>query len=152
MNILNNFLSSFPSSSRVFTALCRLNDDLAYARVLCYDVMRSLYGFQRAAVELVVAMVTVWPELMPSCSDWTNTELFPFAQTLHYVLTNWTASFSSDLGHVLRTLYCLESDLQVSQEMLKEFASRLLSSLHDQNLSCVRVDEGMNPAFDVSFL
>ena len=112
--------------------------------------MRSLHASQETALELVVAMVTVWPELLPTSSDWWSNDVFPLAKTLQFVLLYWSASCSSDHGRVLRRLYRWGNDLQFTSETLTELGARLINKLNDQNLIDVCIDEGMLKNLNVS--
>ena len=112
--------------------------------------MRSLHASQETALELVVAMVTVWPELLPTSSDWWSNDVFPLAKTLQFVLLYWSASCSSDHGRVLRRLYRWGNDLQFTSETLTELGARLINKLNDQNLIDVCIGEGMLKNLNVS--
>ena len=127
--------------SRVFTALCRLKEDLGCVRVVCYDVMRSLHRLQDTALELIVAMVTVWPEILRSSPDCTFDEQLSLSRTLLVVLLNWADSFSSALGNILRALYSLGSD-KVTDETVKELGLGIMKKLQDESFSNVCFDEG----------
>lgn len=112
--------------------------------------MRSLHAFQQTALELVVAMVTVWPELLPTSSDWWSNDIFPLAKTPQFVLLYWATSCSSDHGRVLRRLYRWGNDLKFTSETLKEHGARLINKLNDQSLSDVCIGEGMFENSNVS--
>ena len=127
--------------SRVFTALCRLKEDLGCVRVVCYDVMRSLHRLQNTALELVVAMVTVWPEILRSSPSYISDEQLCLARTLLVVLLNWADSFSSALGNILRTLYSLGSD-PVTVETVKDLGLGIMKRLQDESFSNVCIAEG----------
>ena len=137
---LHSFLSVI-LHSRVFTALCRHKEDLGCVRVVCYDVMRSLYRFQKTALELVVAMVTVWPEILKSSPSYMFDEQLSLARTLLVVLLNWTDSFSNALGNILRTLYSWGSN-PVTDGTVKDLGLGLMKRLQDESFSNICIDEG----------
>lgn len=130
----------FPS--RVLTALCQFKDDLACARAVCYDVIRSLYGLQNAALELIVTMVTVWPEVLKTRSDILSAEKSPLVRVLKLVLLNWThTSPSADLGDILRVLCCWEDDC-VTEEELRSFGLQLVKWLCEEGGAAVSTGRG----------
>jgi len=128
------------SLCRVLTALCQLKDDLVRVRVICYDVMRSLYGLQKTALELVVAMVTVWPEILKTSPSCLYDEQSPLFQTLKLVLLNWSDSSSQELGNILRSL-CGWGVEPVTQEMVKDLALQLTRWLLDESRRSVYIGE-----------
>ena len=119
-------------SSRILTALCQVKENLGCARTVCYDVIRSLYGSQKAALELVVAMVAVWPEVLKTSSDCSRGKQSPLAHTLKLVLLYWAqTSPSADLGNILRVLCCWEDD-SVAEDELKRFGLQLIQPLREE--------------------
>ena len=121
-------------SSRVLTALCQLKKNLFCARTVCYDVIRSLYRAQNAALELVVTMVTVWPEILKSSSACSRGQQSPLAQTLKLVLLYWAQkSTSGDRGNVLRVLCCWGDDL-ITEEELKRFGLQLIQPFRGERV------------------
>ena len=121
-------------SSRVLTALCQLKENLACARTVCYDVIRTLYGSQNAALELLVTMVTVWPEVLKTSSDSSRGKQSPLAQTLKFLLLYWAeTSPSAGLGKILRVLCCWEDDL-VTEDVLRRFGSQLIQPLREEGV------------------
>ena len=112
--------------------------------------MRSLHASQQTALELVVAMVTVWPELLPTSSDCWSNDVFPLAKTLQFVLLYWVASCSSDHGRILRRLYRWGNDLQFTSDTLTELGARLINKLNDQEMIDVCIGEGMFKILNVS--
>lgn len=129
-------------SSRVFTALCQLKEDLGSARTVCYDIIRSLYGSQNSALELVVTMVTVWPEVLKTFSDCSRGKQSPIAHTLKLVLLHWAQkSPSANLGNILRVLCCWGDD-SVMEEELKHFGLQLIQPLHEERVTNVSIGKG----------
>ena len=121
-------------SSRVLTALCQLKKNIFCARTVCYDVIRSLYRAQNAALELVVTMVTVWPEILKSSSACSRGQQSPLAQTLKLVLLYWAQkSTSGDRGNVLRVLCCWGDDL-ITEEELKRFGLQLIQPFRGERV------------------
>lgn len=103
--------------------------------------MRSLHRLQNKAVELVVAMVTVWPEILRSSPSYMSDEQLSLARTLLVVLLNWADSFSNVLGNILRTLYSWGSD-PVTDETVKDVGLGLMKRLQDESFTNVCIDEG----------
>ena len=137
--LVSNFIF-FPS--RVLTALCRHKQDLGCARAICYDIIRFFYGFQNAALELVVAMVTVWPEVLERSSDCLPTEQPPLVRTLKLVLLNWAKNSPiADIGNILRAL-CSWGDDSVTEEELKDHGSQLIKGLHEEGVASISIDKG----------
>ena len=100
-----------------------------------------MYGSQKAALELVVAMVTVWPEILRASRDCWSDDKLPLARTLQVVLLSWADSFSSELGNILRRLCCWGGD-PVTQETLKDLGARLVKKLHEESLISVCISQG----------
>ena len=125
----------------MLTSLCQLQEDLSCIRVACYDVMRSLYANQDAALELVVTIVTVWPEVLKTSSDCSNDKLSLLVRTLKMVLLNWAESSSSDLGNILRMLCCWGEE-PVSQETMKGFGLQLIECLLHEKMASVCINKG----------
>ena len=121
-------------SSRVLTALCQLKGNLGCARTVCFDVIRTLYGSQNAALELLVTIVTVWPEVLKTSSDCSRGKQSPLAQTLKLLLLYWAqTSPLADLGKILRVLCCWEDDL-VPEDVLRRFGSQLIQLLREEGV------------------
>ena len=102
--------------------------------------MRSLHRLQNTASELVVAMVTVWPEVLRSSPDISDEHL-SLARTLLVVLLNWADSFSNDLGNILRTFYRWGSD-PVTHGTVKDLGLELMERLQDESFTNVCINEG----------
>lgn len=100
-----------------------------------------MYGSQKAALEVVVAMVTVWPEILRASCDCSSAEELPLARTLQVVLLNWADSFSNEHENILRRLCCWGGD-PVTQETLKDLGARLVKKLHDESLISVCISQG----------
>lgn len=116
------------------TALCQLKENLVCARIVCYDVIRTLYRSQNAALELVVTMVTVWPEVLKMSSDCSRGKQSPLARTLKLLLLYWAqTSPSADLGNILRVLCCWEDDL-VTEDVLRRFGLQLILLLREEGV------------------
>lgn len=104
--------------------------------------MRSLCGFQKAALELVVSMVTVWPEVLKTSPNCLCDEQWPLVQTLKIVLLNWADSASStNLGTILRTVCCWGDD-PVMQETVQDHGLQLITWLLNESMTSVRIGEG----------
>ena len=129
-------------SSRVLTALCQLKEDLGCARTVCYDIIRSLYGSQNAALELVVTMITVWPEVLKTSSGCSRGKQSPLAQTLKLVLLNWAQkSPPKDLGNILGVLCCWGDD-SVTEEEMKRFGLQLIQPLREERVANLSLGKG----------
>ena len=103
--------------------------------------MRSLYGLQKTALELVVAMVTVWPGILKTSPSCLYDEQSPLFQTLKLVLLNWSDSSSQELGNILRSL-CGWGVEPVTQEMVKDLALQLTRWLLYESRCSVYIGEG----------
>ena len=104
--------------------------------------MRTLYSFHNAALELVVTIASVWPEVLRSPSDCLSAERSPLACTLKLVLLNWANKCPSlEFGKILRNLCCWEGDCATDEE-LKNFGSQLAKWLHEESGASVSVGKG----------
>ena len=93
-----------------------------------------MYGSQNTALELVITMVTVWPEVLKTSSDCLRGKESPLAHTVKLVLLYWAQeSSSADLGNILRVLCCWE-DVLVTVDELKRFGLQLIQPLREEGV------------------
>ena len=130
----------FPFSSRVLTGSCQIQEDLGCIRVVCYDVMRSLYKYQNSGLELIVSMVTVWPEVLKTSSRFSEEKQSLILRTLKVVLLYW-ANSATDFGNVLRVL-CSWKDEPVTIETVKDFGMQLSKLLNEDTMANFCIGEG----------
>lgn len=134
------FFLLFLLSSRVLTGSCQIQEDLGCIRVVCYDVMRSLYKYQNSALELVVSVVTVWPEVLKTSSSSSDEKQSLILRTLKIVLLYW-ANSATDFGKVLRVL-CIWKDEPVTVETVKDFGMQLSKLLNEDTMANFHIGEG----------
>ena len=122
----------------MLTALCKLKEDLGCVRVLCYDLIRSLYDLPETAVELVIAVIAVWPQVLQSPSKGYR----PLLSTIKTVLLSFVHE-SSLTGHcnILRKL-CLWEDEQYVLNGLTDLGSELVEWLKNQRVRVLMRGKG----------
>lgn len=90
----------------------------------------------------MVALVTVWPEVLKRSSNCLPDEQSPLVRTLKLVLLHWAKNSPSvDLSNILRVLYCW-GDNSVTDEELKDLGSQLIKRLLEEGLACVSIGKG----------
>ena len=102
--------------------------------------MRSLYKYKNSALELVVSMVTVWPEVLKTSSSCSDEKQSLILRTLKIVLLYW-ANSATDFGNVLRVL-CIWKDGPVTIETVKDFGMQLSKMLNQDTMANFCIGEG----------
>lgn len=127
------------SPSRLLCALCRQESKLQHMRVLCYDIIRSLYARPGTVLYLMISIAAVWPSVLASSPSTTSTGLVclsgesyqPLPCTIQMILTTWARS--NDwvlLGNVLDWL-CAWKQVPTGVTSLQQLAEELVQVMKD---------------------
>ena len=126
----------------MLAAVCKLNGKLSCIRVVCYDVIRSLHDVGVSALELVISVITVWPEVLQSFSKETPSLLYTLRMVLLFFVNK---SSSTDLGNVLRRLCHWNDEPSCIENALKDRGLELAECLRNESLAVARLSQGEIP-------